>query len=224
MTADNTQVSITGDEHTHLKRVLRVRSGETIRVTNGKGLMVIATVHAVQDRATVARVTAVESDAPPGRRLALALPLLQRAHFDAAVAQCVEVGVTEFVPVHAEKCHVRVWTPALAKRVARVAVSAMKQSGRDWLPPVRPALDVERLVATFDEYESVVLADAGGEPLAPGAVRGHTLAIVGPEAGFSERETGRLLAGGARRVALSRHRLRAETAATVLVSLLSLPG
>jgi 16S rRNA (uracil1498-N3)-methyltransferase len=222
--ADDTIASITGDEHTHLKRVLRLRAGETIRITNGRGLLVSATIQAVDDRATMVRVTATETDSPPPRRLALALPLLQRAHFDDAVAQCVEVGVTEFIPVHAEKCHVRAWTPALAKRVTRVAVSAMKQSGRAWLPPLRPAVDVERLAAAFDEYQTVLLADASGEPLPAAVPRGDTLAIVGPEAGFSERETGRLLAAGARAVSISRHRLRAQTAATVLVSMLALPG
>jgi 16S rRNA (uracil1498-N3)-methyltransferase len=222
--ADDTTVSITGDEHAHLKRVLRLRAGETIRITNGRGLAASAAIQAVGDSATLVRVTAVESGSPPARRLVLALPLLQRAHFDAAVAQCVEVGVSEFVPVAAEKCHVRAWTPALATRATRVAVSAMKQSGRNWLPPVRPALDVGQLAATFAEYETVVLADAGGDAPACAIARGDTLAIVGPEAGFSDREVDRLLAAGARRVTISRHRLRAETAATVLVALLALPG
>ena len=215
---------LTGDEHAHLKRVLRLRPGETIRITNGLGLVVRATVDAIDDRATSARVVAVESEGPPAPRLALALPLLQRAHFDLAVAQCVEVGVTDFIPVLAERCHVRAWTDALAARTERVAVAAMKQSGRGWLPVLHDAVTVDGLAATFAHYPTVVLADADAAPLAAGGDGGDALAIVGPEAGFSGEERDRLVAAGARPASISRHRLRAETAAVVLVSLLAPRG
>lgn len=215
---------LTGDEHAHLKRVLRLRPGETIRITNGLGLVVRATVDTIDDRATSARVVAVESEGPPAPRLVLALPLLQRAHFDLAVAQCVEVGVTDFIPVLAERRHVRAWTDALAARTERVTVAAMKQSGRGWRPVLRDALTVDGLAATFADYPSVVLADADAAPLAAGGVGGDALAIVGPEAGFSGDERDRLVAAGARPASISRHRLRAETAAVVLVSLLAPRG
>lgn len=221
LAAGDRAVQLTGDEHLHLTRVLRLRPGETVRVTNGLGLLVRATVDTIGDEATSVRVEAVEYDGPPVPRLVLALPLLQRAHFDQAVAQCVEVGVSGFVPVLAEKCHVREWTPALAARVSRVAVAAMKQSARGWLPVTGDAVDVDGLTATFRRYASVVLADADAEPRVAGEPPGDTLAIVGPEAGFSVRERERLVAAGARPVSISRHRLRAETAAVVLVSLLA---
>jgi 16S rRNA (uracil1498-N3)-methyltransferase len=168
------------------------------------------------------RWSARGQDPPPAPRLVLALPLLQRTHFDTAVTQCVEVGVTEFVPLRAERCHVRAWTPALAARSERVAVAAMKQAGRAWLPPFGDAADVAGLAAGFGAFRTVVLADPGGERLLAAQPAGDTLAIVGPEAGFSEGERERLIAAGARPALLSRNRLRAETAAVVLVSMLSL--
>ncbi len=222
LTAADAVAHITGEEHKHLARVLRIRVGEEIQLTNGAGLLARARVETVARDATTVQIVAREHDAPPSPRLVLALPLLQRTHFDTAVTQCVEVGVTEFVPLRAERCHVRAWTPALAARSERVAVAAMKQAGRGWLPAFRDAVDVTGLIAGFGGYGTVVLADPDGERVMAAQPSGDTLAIVGPEAGFSEGERERLIAAGARPAALSRHRLRAETAAVVLVSMLSL--
>jgi len=223
LVAGEERVRITGDEHRHLRRVLRLRAGEEIHVTNGRGLLVRACVEALDERATTALIRGVIHDTPPSPRLVLALPLLQRAHFDAAVAQCVELGVTGFIPVIAEKGHVRTWTAAQQSRAARVAVAAMKQSGRGWLPDFEAAADVDELAANTGSWKRVLLADPAGRPLAAGAETGDTLAISGPEAGFSEHERERLIAAGAQPVSLSPHRLRAETAAAVLVSVLALP-
>jgi 16S rRNA (uracil1498-N3)-methyltransferase len=220
LTAADPAIRLDGEEHGHLKRVLRLRRGEVVHVTNGAGLVVRATIQSVDKDATELQVDAVQSDTPPAARLVLALPLLQRTHFETAVAQCVEVGVTAFVPLLTEKGHVRAWTPAQQARAERVAVAAMKQSGRSWLPSFAAAVDVEGLAAALGQYGSAVLADATAEPLAGGSP-GDSIGIVGPEAGFSAAETATLRAAGARPVSLSGHRLRAETAALVLVSILA---
>ena len=211
-------IEIGGDEHRHLARVLRMSRGEAIRVTNGRGLRVAAAIESIGAKKTLARVTAVDELAPPRTRLALALGVIQRAHFEIAVSQCVEVGVTEFIPVLAEKCHARAWSSVVRTRAERVAVSAMKQSNRSWLPPVRDAMTVAELARFAREFHRAALADAGGDAVA--AANGDALAIVGPEGGFTETEIETLVAAGATRAALGRHRLRAETAAVVLVAAL----
>jgi 16S rRNA (uracil1498-N3)-methyltransferase len=212
-------VAITGDEHRHLAKVLRISPGESIHATNGRGLGVAATIESIGGAKTVARVTAVEERDPPRTRLVLALALIQRAHFETAVSQCVEVGVTEFIPVIAEKCHVREWTAAARGRAERVAVSAMKQCGRTWLPPIREPATVAKLAGAARDFARVVLGDAAGNAQAPRS-GDDALAIVGPEGGFTEAEIAALAAAGAVRAAVATHRLRAETAAVVLCAAL----
>jgi 16S rRNA (uracil1498-N3)-methyltransferase len=220
--ADASSVEIDGDEHRHLKRVLRLQPGTDVRVTNGRGLMVRALIDRVADNATTLAVAGVETTGEPARRVALALPLLQRAHFETAVSQAVEMGMTELVPVLAERRHVRAWGAGLAGRVERVIVTAIKQSGRAWLPPVREPVTVQAVVAMMADFDVAALGDMEGGP-APQS-DGDLLAIVGPEAGFSEREEGGLLAAGVHRVVLSAHRLRAETAAVALLCALQPAG
>ncbi len=216
--AGDDAVEITGEEHRHLAGVLRMAPGGEIRATNGLGLVVAATIDTVTRDRTTARVTAVDEDAPPEHRLVLALALLPRAHLDVAVAQCVEVGMTDFIPVLAEKCHVRAWSRAAGTRTTRVAVAAMKQSGRGWLPVVHDAVDADALARSFGSYGATYVGDADGEAFPSGGAAGDTLIAVGPEAGFTPGEMSVLAAAGARPVSVSRHRLRAETAAVVLVA------
>lgn len=222
LTSSDAKVAITDDEHVHLARVLRMKTGDTVRVTNGKGLIVSAEIDEVGSKRTAARVSNVEANLPAPVPLVLALGMLPRAHMDAALTQCIEAGITGFIPLAAERCHAK-RAEGRDERWMRVAIAAMKQSGRGWLPRIEAALDVTTLVATFAEFEYVALADAEAKAPPDTAARPvPALAVVGPEAGFTDFERRRILEGGARAVRLSSQRLRAETAAIALVAMLAL--
>jgi 16S rRNA (uracil1498-N3)-methyltransferase len=223
LSSETATFDVTGEEHHHLSRVLRLATGELVSATNGRGLLVEAELTAIDRSRSVARVVRVLHDEAPNRRVVLAMSLLPRAHFEVAVSQCVEVGVTEVWPVIAEKCHVRVWSKAAAVRVERIAVAAMKQSGRAWLPTIGDARSIDALAGDVasGRFARSVVGDAGAPALVPIARDGDAMAIVGPEAGFTEVEVARLVAAGAERVSVSSNRLRAETAAVVLVAALA---
>jgi 16S rRNA (uracil1498-N3)-methyltransferase len=222
LTPADATVRLTDEEHFHLSRVLRMGVGDRVRVTNGHGLIVSAEIDAVGARGTTARVSGVEANLPEPVPLVLALGLLPRAHMDAALTQCVEAGITGFIPVAAERCHAR-RSDGRDERWQRVAIAAMKQSGRGWLPRIGPAVDVHGLTTKFGAFDRVLLADAGATAMPNDSTTAvSTLAIVGPEAGFSAIERSRIKDGGAIEVRISAQRLRAETAALALVSMLAL--
>jgi len=212
-----------GEEHHHLARVLRLSTGEMVSATNGRGLLVEAELTSIDKQRTIARVVRVLSDGVPARRVVLAMSLLPRAHFEVAVSQCVEVGVTDMWPLVAEKCHVRTWSKAAAARIEKIAIAAMKQSGRAWLPSIGDVRSLDSLAkdVASGRYGRAVVGDAGAPALVADARTGDAMAIVGPEAGFTDAEMARLVAAGAERVSVSSNRLRAETAAVVLVAALA---
>ena len=223
LSTDAATFDLSDEEHHHLARVLRLSAGEAISATNGRGLLVEAELTSVERSRSFARVARVVHDGAPARRVMLALSLLPRAHFEVAVSQCVEVGVTDVIPIVAESCHVKTWSKSAAVRVERVAVAAMKQSGRAWLPPIGDVRTVATLASEIatGRYGRAVVGDAGAPALAATLRAGGARAVVGPEAGFSEAEIARLVGAGAERASVSSHRLRAETAAVVLVAALA---
>jgi 16S rRNA (uracil1498-N3)-methyltransferase len=215
-------VTLGGEEHHHLARVLRMTRGQSILVVNGRGLIVSAEIEAIDANSTTARVSRVESHRPEPVPLVLSLGLLPRGPMETALTQCVEAGITGWVPVIAERCHVRGSGERNEARWTRVAIAAMKQSGRGWLPVIEAPVKPAGLVARFAAFQRVILADAGAADLVDGnAAPAPTLALVGPEAGFTDAELARFVESGACPAGLSAQRLRAETAAVVLVSMLA---
>jgi 16S rRNA (uracil1498-N3)-methyltransferase len=188
----------------HLRRVLRLRDGDVVTVTDGAGSWrpcrlgpgglepdgdVVVT--------TTPRPVTVAVAPPKGDRL------------EWLVQKCTEVGVARLVLVDAERSVVR-WEPDRATkqldRLRRVAAEAALQSRRTWLPEVvgpYPAADV---------LPDAAVAEPGGRPVAPA----DACIAVGPEGGWSPGE----LARAADRVSLGPNVLRVETAAVVAATLM----
>lgn len=213
---------LTDDEHFHLARVLRKEPGELVRVTNGRGLIVAAEIDSVGAKRTRAHVALVEENRPEPVALVLALGLMPHSHMDTALTQCIEAGITGFMPIITERSHVRRKVERDDPRWTRLSIAAIKQCGRAWLPRLEASADARDLVKRFESFERVVLADPDAPDLIDIIARpAPTLALVGPEAGFTRAEQERFIAAGAQPVRLSAHRLRAETAALALVAMLA---
>jgi 16S rRNA (uracil1498-N3)-methyltransferase len=161
----------------------------------------------------------VETTSQPRGLCAVALPLIKKDRFELALEQCVELGVSGCIPFVSERCHLRAFSQAYMKRLRRVAASAMKQSFRAWLPEVEAPVAFGDLVARAASCPHAVFGDAGGAPAVQ--VGGRLLVVVGPEGGFTGEEAGALREAGARPLSLGPHRLRAGTAAAVLVAAVS---
>ena len=192
-----------GDRH-HLGRVLRLRPGEAVRVSDGAG------------RWRVCRVgpgLALEPDGPvstearpvPAVTVGFALTKGERPEW--VVQKLTEAGVDRILPVAAARSVVR-WDGAKsAAQVARlrvVARGAAMQSRRVWLPEVDEVAGFDDAVGALGPG-SVALAERGG---APPSLR-HPAVLVGPEGGWAPEELDR----GLPRVSLGPTVLRAETAA-----------
>lgn len=187
----------------HLFRVLRIRDGEIVTVTDGAGhwrecRAAGRAIEPVADRAFVER-------RPDTITVAFAIPKQDRPEW--IVQKLTEFGVDRIVLLHADRSIVR-WDPERATRhltkLDRVAAEALQQSRGVWLPTVEgPRPSVELL-------PRAVAAEPGGRRLAP---VDRTVAI-GPEGGWSPEE----LAIAADRVTLGLTVLRVETAVLAAAS------
>lgn len=191
-----------GDLH-HLGRVLRLRDGEPVSVSDGRGgwrtarwsgggLVVDGPIH--HDR-RVARLS-IAAAMPKGDRL------------EWMVEKLTELGVDEIILLECERGVVR-WDADKAERVMsrweRLVRSSAAQSRRVWLPVVRGPIAAGQFLAGSP---TAALCEPGGpalgslEPL-PSCI------VIGPEGGFSAAELG----GGHPRLSLGPTILRVETAA-----------
>lgn len=193
-----------GDAH-HLVRVLRLRDGAAITVTDGGGRWRPARL--VGSLIEPDGAVVVVPEASPPVTIAVAPPKGDR--LDWLVQKVTELGVDELVLLDADRSVVRWSGERVGKqmeRLRRIAREAAMQSRRVRLPVVRGPVPARHVLG------AMAVAEPGGRPLRSGD---HAVA-VGPEGGWSPDE----LAVARDRVSLGELVLRVETATAVAAALM----
>ena len=220
----------------HLTKVLRARAGLAFRVFDGAGREHEARLEQQSRAGASARIGV----AVPGALLArapLAIRLLQSVtrgeKMDWVLQKATELGVSTVQPVLAERCVVHIddeRQPARLSHWRKVAVAACEQSGRVWLPDIRPPLGLteaceqvlqqdELLLALDPEATQTLAAVVKNSEAGP---RTAISLLIGPEGGLSEAELRWLRQSAAKLTTLGPRILRTETAAIAAVTAIQL--
>jgi 16S rRNA (uracil1498-N3)-methyltransferase len=220
------EVEVTGDEAHHAVVVRRLRVGEAVLLTDGRGTSLGGTISVTGKRAFSVSVAQVRSEPEPSPAVTVVQALPKGDRGELAVEVLTEVGTATIVPWAAERS-VAVWRgERAAKSLARwrsTAREAAKQARRSWFPDVADLAstdDVAALLAGADL--AVVLHEEASVPLgsldAPAS--GSMVVVVGPEGGLTDREVAAFTAAGAHAVRLGDEVLRTSTAGVVAVAAL----
>ncbi|MEU8823371.1 16S rRNA (uracil(1498)-N(3))-methyltransferase [Streptomyces sp. NPDC048636] len=225
--AAGARIALEGPEGRHAVSVRRLRVGEPVVLTDGRGTGVHGAVAAVEgkDRLLV-EVAEVRHEEPPSPRITVVQALPKGDRGELAVETMTETGVDAVVPWTAARC-ITQWKgerglKALGKWRA-TAREAGKQSRRLTFPEVTDALttkQVARLLADADF--AAVLHEEGSAPLATAGLpaAGEIVLVVGPEGGVSPEELTAFAAAGAAPYRLGPSVLRTSTAGTAAAALL----
>lgn len=226
---NESEAVITGPDVNHIKNVLRMKPGERIIVSDGRGKSRLCELSEVGERQVTARVLPEEvadTELPVEVTLFQGLPKGDKMEY--IVQKCVELGVSRVVPVEMARCVMRLDAKKEESRRKRwygISESAAKQSGRMIVPEIGNVMKFSAAVEAAGEYDlalipyedSESLSGAGGMKLTReliGSLRpGQRVAVfIGPEGGFSEGEIEKALGAGLRPVTLGKRILRTETA------------
>ncbi len=217
-------VSITNDEHHHLRDVLNLGVGEEIEVMLGDGYIHLCEIWESGKRETVVKIKSSKYVAPESE-IVLFMALIKSERMDWAVQKVTECGVSKIVPFESEYCVVKD-KGNKADRLIRIAVAACKQSGRAVVPSIASTISFKQLKEEIKKFSQVVVAYEGAKQNAKEILsnfkKSEPIAlIIGSEGGFSEREIAELSDSGAEVISMGRDILRAETASVALVSALN---
>jgi len=203
---DLSEPELSPDDRRHLERVLRLRPGEDVTVSDGAGRWRLCRFGDALEP-----IGEIQHDERPEPPVTIAVALTKGERLDWAVQKLTELGVDTIVPMAAARSVVR-WDGDRAghhvERLRRIARQAAMQSRRTWLPAVTD-------VHSFAEAAAIAgatIAVPGGEPP---SLRSPVV-LVGPEGGWSEEEEG----AGHPGVGLGPTILRVETAAVAAGALL----
>ena len=220
------------DEAEHLTRVLRLSSGDRVRVFNGRGAEFEAVVDAA-DRDGVRLTLGAPCTPAPEPRVAITLAqaALKGDKMDDVVRDAVMIGVAAILPVVTARTEISVAALTRSRRRERwerIAVSSAKQCGRAVVPliaePSQFDLHVALSESTFPSPVFVLVEPnmAGGVPLGEldtTTIPARATLVVGPEGGWTADEVHAASALGSL-ITLGGRTLRAD--ATALVALAAL--
>ena len=217
-------VELDGSEAHHLLHVLRAKAGDRVGLFNGQGDEAIAEL--INHRRRSAELRILDCWTTPAASselvLATALPKGDRARW--LVEKTTELGVTRIIPLRTVRSVVEPGEGKLDK-LQQSAIAACKQSGRSRLPRLDPLAtlnDVLREFSTSLPARLLLLADPRAEQSLGklfesfANVPQTTIALIGPEGGFTADEYSAAIAAGAMPIRLGHHILRIETAALAI--------
>jgi 16S rRNA (uracil1498-N3)-methyltransferase len=219
-------LNITGKDYHYLARVRRVKVGEQIPGTDGRGRSWRCTVLEIGPSSLRLRLEKTP-DPPLSPQLSICLIqcLPKAKKMDLIVRQATEAGIWRLIPVFSRYCQVRYSdkqeTERKLERWQRIAREALQQSGAAAAPIIVPPRELEAVLADLSDPEDGEVRlffhqDREGSDTLHGClskiVKIITL-VVGPEGGLDENEINLLRSKSFVPITLGRTVLRAETAA-----------
>ncbi|NOQ94203.1 MAG: 16S rRNA (uracil(1498)-N(3))-methyltransferase [Methylophaga sp.] len=216
LNTENELFTLPDAAHRHAVQVLRLKQGDVLRLFDGRGLEVEASLEHVSKRESSVRLgerLEVSNESPLDITLLQGISRGER--MDYALQKAVELGVNKVIPVVTERCNVQLSGGRSDKRLAHwqgVMVSACEQSGRSVLPELTQIQSLEDVLSNNKVICQLVLdplADTGFMSLEK---HKDIALLIGPEGGLSEQEIEQAKGAGFQAVRFGPRILRTETA------------
>lgn len=211
------------EESKHCK-VLRLKNGDTVYLTNGKGNMHKAEI--LDNNYLCTKVKIVETTREYNKRpfylhIAIA-PTKSPDRFEWFVEKATEIGIDEISPIiceRSEKTHLKM------ERLEKIVESATKQSFSAYLPKLNPLRAFSDLMTEPDTSQKFIAYcnDAERGDLKTFCLpQKPALILIGPEGDFRENEIELAKKNHFVPINLGNSRLRTETAGVVACTIINL--
>ena len=206
-------VIINNEEQQHIVKVLRMKSGEEIFVTDGKGNLAKGNL-VFEGKKVHLEILEIKEKLPnfsPQLHIAIA-PTKNIDRIEFFVEKAVEMGISEITFLQTEKTERK---NISIEKLTKQAISASKQSLRFHFPKMNDLVKFSDFIKNLDaettfvahcneNLERIHLKDIDS--------RENITFLIGPEGDFSDKEIQILVENGIKAVSLGNQRLRTETA------------
>jgi 16S rRNA (uracil1498-N3)-methyltransferase len=208
-------ISLTGDEFNHAVKVMRNNVGDTLYITDGVGSIFKTDISSIEKDKLSAKIIETIKTENKFKNIFFCIPKLKNPdRFKFAVEKCVELGVTNFIIFESRRIIAK---GTNLKRWEKIALAAMKQSLRAYLPKINLVENLSDIAESNGE-KIIFEQNAEGKFQFEFEMDKKYYFIFGPEGGMTEDEL--KLFDTDLIHSLSDHRLRSETAIVKVASLI----
>ena len=211
------------EESKHAVKVLRLKKGDHIHITNGKGILFKTEVTDPSPKKCSVRILEkTKAFEDKGFRIHIAIaPTKNTKRFEWFLEKCTEIGIDEITPLiceHSERKAIR------KERHEKVLIAAMKQSVKAYLPTLHDPVEFNHFISNAEEeFKAIAISDKSQKDHLKKLCVGmkNILVLIGPEGDFSTDEVEGAISNGFKRVSLGKSRLRTETAGVVACNIVN---
>ena len=222
---NSSQKEILLDEDTsrHVVQVLRMKKGEALNLTDGKGNLITAGIIDDHKKHCTVKVIDSKSTLQASRKVTIAISLLKNTNrFEWFLEKATEIGVSEIIPLICERTEKQKFR---YDRMKGICISAMLQSQQCWLPELHEPQTLEWALKNAGSFLNMIAYCGEGKKhqishlLQEHPGNSYTI-YIGPEGDFTPDEIKYAGAMQCFDVSLGETRLRTETAGMVAATLL----
>jgi len=218
-------VALNDDAANHVGRVLRMTAGQPVQLFDGSNQVFDAEIIRADKKSVMVNVrnSAVDDRESP-LHIHLGQVMSRGEKMEFTIQKSIELGVSLITPLFSERCGVKLDAERLNKKLQqwqKIAIAACEQCGRNQVPEIRPAMDLETWCAEPDEGLKLNLhprasASINTLPLPVERIR----LLIGPEGGLSAHEIAMTAQYQFTDILLGPRVLRTETTALTAITAL----
>lgn len=227
------KITLFGEDVKHIANVLRKQIGDKINIcnitTSENFLCQIREISREHIKCNI--IEKLPSKTEPNTEVSIFQGLPKAEKMELIIQKCTELGAKHFIPVQMERSIVKLDSKSENKKIERwnkIAETAAKQSGRDFIPKVENLINLQKLCNLIQKYDIVLLAYENEENTTLKAILKTVKnkenlkigIIIGPEGGIDRKEVEKLVEAGAKTITLGKRILRTETVGLVMTSII----
>lgn len=213
------------DDSKHAVKVLRHKEGDLLNIVDGKGNWLTAKIVNTNFKNIKLDIQTVENEYnKPDYYIHIAIaPTKNTDRIEWFLEKAVEIGVDEITFLQCQKSERK---ELKLNRLEKIAISAMKQSKKAYLPKINPLIKLnEFLKSDFSNFEKyVAFVDNENEKYLHklAKTKQKYLILIGPEGDFSKEEIEILKKKEFQCISLGKSVLRTETAGIYVCNVLNM--
>ncbi|TYQ12912.1 UNVERIFIED_CONTAM: 16S rRNA (uracil1498-N3)-methyltransferase [Acetivibrio alkalicellulosi] len=224
-------INITGEDVIHIKKVLRLKCGDNIIISDGAGTDYYVEIQNIQQDLVETKIISFEKNiAEPSINITLFQGLPKSDKMDLIIQKGVELGVKKIVPVITERTVVKISgakdSIKKCERWNRISMEASKQCNRGFIPKVDGPIFFSDALKMLNGGNLNILPyekekDNRLKYILNDSIKAKDIYVfIGPEGGFSQEEVEIAVKSGVNTVSLGPRILRTETAGIAVLSIL----
>ena len=218
----DSRLIIEREESRHMVRVLRKKVGDTIYVTNGKGILFTTKIDVINKNSSELKIINSKKESKSKFHINIAVaPTKNNDRIEWFIEKSTEIGINTISTVLCEKSERK---KIKIDRLEKITISAMKQSLQLHKPIIQELVSFEEFIKNCKSEDKFIAHCKESKKLFLNncTLKAKTITMwIGPEGGFSENEIELAEKHGFISVSLGNNRLRTETAAIAATQILS---